>query len=652
MGDPRTLRSKRLRSALFAATDGLCAVCGEELRAGWHADHEEAWTDTETTNVHEMRATCPTCNLKKGATEVKKLRQHQSDMNDRAGSVIAGTLPRFGHCDGCKREHEFTVKITVAAVTPGGGKTLCAACFAARLLADGIVERVAWVTPRSSLAWQGAEGFHDPEWNPKFSARRADNTPPLVRDAEIGRVCYVTTYQGIAANPDVHRDELRRHRYLLILDEPHHLADEEGRTWVRTIAPLVDAATHVLLMTGTIERHDGSPIPFLQYFPRERDGKKFPHVDVTYTRRDALRERAVLPIDFVYVDGWVKYLDGAVEKSVDISKASDEEASKVIQTFLGQPAYRDELVRRGIESWMSHRAAVYHSRAIVICAYQTMAREIRDYIVDNYGVQVALAISDDADSERTLRQFRKGERGDVLVTVGMAYEGLDVPDCTHLVCLTNTRSTPWLEQAFARVTRVDWKAVGHGIPYERQRARIFVPDDPRMNAVVEAMKAEQAKGIAEQMERGSNGNGSNGGQMPFTIGLDARPGAVGYGTIDDRLAATDAEMVDMLQKDDPALACVPPHALLAAIRKAQWYQEAHAAPPASPAPSSAPPPPDTDAEARYREVIEKRSRARDRAANLTPGTSNKELFRQFRKSREAMGVIELRGVIEFIDRVW
>jgi 5-methylcytosine-specific restriction endonuclease McrA len=63
----RTLRSRRLRLALWYAADGHCQRCGRELNpANWHADHIVAYVRTRRTNVHEMQALCPQCNLAKG----------------------------------------------------------------------------------------------------------------------------------------------------------------------------------------------------------------------------------------------------------------------------------------------------------------------------------------------------------------------------------------------------------------------------------------------------------------------------------------------------------------------------------------------------------------------------------------------------------
>jgi 5-methylcytosine-specific restriction endonuclease McrA len=63
----RTLRSKKLRAALWRSTGGKCACCGCELIGEWHADHVVPWVKTKTTNVHQMQPLCRGCNLKKGS---------------------------------------------------------------------------------------------------------------------------------------------------------------------------------------------------------------------------------------------------------------------------------------------------------------------------------------------------------------------------------------------------------------------------------------------------------------------------------------------------------------------------------------------------------------------------------------------------------
>ena len=49
----------------------------------------------------------------------------------------------------------------LAAVTPGGGKSLLPVLAAQALIAAGICERICWVVPRDSLRLQAEEVFAD-----------------------------------------------------------------------------------------------------------------------------------------------------------------------------------------------------------------------------------------------------------------------------------------------------------------------------------------------------------------------------------------------------------------------------------------------------------------------------------------------------------
>ncbi len=163
----------------------------------------------------------------------------------------------------------------LAAVTRGGGKSLLPVIAAHALLAARLVERVCWVVPRDSLRQQAEEAFADPAWRRTLghavSVRAADNAPDPAR----GLQGYVTTYQSVAASPDLHLAEFRRHRTLLVLDEVHHLpalsdmapdpladpaAPDLAAGWSRALLPLLETARLRLLLSGTLQRADGRSI--------------------------------------------------------------------------------------------------------------------------------------------------------------------------------------------------------------------------------------------------------------------------------------------------------------------------------------------------------------------------------------------------------
>jgi hypothetical protein len=78
----------------------------------------------------------------------------------------------------------------------------------------------------------------------------------------------------------------------------------------------------------------------------------------------------------------------------------------------------------------------------------------------------------------------------------MAYEGLDVPQVTHICCLTQIRSTPWIEQMVARAVRIDKGAGAYG----SQRAHVFAPRDPKFMEIISRIREEQAPVLADQRE--------------------------------------------------------------------------------------------------------------------------------------------------------
>ena len=209
----------------------------------------------------------------------------------------------------------------LAAVTPGGGKSLLPVIAAARLIAAGVVERLCWVVPRDSLRLQAEEAFADPAWRAALphalSVRAADNTP----DPSRGLAGYITTYQAVAAAPDLHLAEFRRFRTLLVVDEVHHLpalaevdpaaaaqveqgAEDVASSWSRALLPLFECAAVRLLLSGTLERADGRGILWLPYRKGRKARTREVELDapgwavVGYSRKQALAERAVLPVTF------------------------------------------------------------------------------------------------------------------------------------------------------------------------------------------------------------------------------------------------------------------------------------------------------------------------------------------------------------------
>jgi len=442
-------------------------------------------------------------------SSARPLRTHQAQLLAIIQALAAG------EADG--------LRDVLAAVTPGGGKSLLPVLAAQGLIEAGMVERVCWVVPRDTLRLQAEEAFADPYWRAALghalSVRAAENAA----DPSRGQAGYVTTYQAVAAAPALHLTEFRRHRTLLVLDEAHHLPalDEGGAggsadpaaAWSAALLPLLSHARVRLLLSGTLERADGRRILWLPYRRAVAGGEggagqgavRGDEVDLAapgwavigYSRAQALAERAVLPVRFGALDGEASWL---AEPGPDGTRATlgphrlggshpTETTRPALFTAL-RTGFADALLREAFDATRRLRAERRArlglaagepgrglGKLLVVAADQEQARRYVSVLrgwAPRGSDSVRLAVSDERDAHETLAAYRLRAEPSVLVTVAMAYEGLDAPEIAVVAALTHIRSRPWLEQMVARATRVD----RHAGDYESQHALVFHPDDP------------------------------------------------------------------------------------------------------------------------------------------------------------------------------
>ena len=181
--------------------------------------------------------------------EPMELRQHQKDLQVAVKSIIDGSA---------------SYTRIIARVTPGGGKSLLPQIAGAMLLEAGLIDKIVCIVPRRKLKNQMAKDFLDPYAREvighRLSIREATNEYDPARDSD----GFVTTYQALAMDSvGVNADALDKHRCLLVLDEYHHIG--EGELTHQRVQPLVDRASYVLLMTGTLARNKGLPIAYTPY---------------------------------------------------------------------------------------------------------------------------------------------------------------------------------------------------------------------------------------------------------------------------------------------------------------------------------------------------------------------------------------------------
>jgi hypothetical protein len=321
---------------------------------------------------------------------------------------------------------------------------------------------------------------------------------------------YATTYQSLAAalplgNDNPHLITFCNKRMGLFIDEGQHCALTS--VFHKAIEPLVQRAAFVIIASGRLSRHDKKMIAYLDYLSPDTKNRRLVDLSDSPERRviryglgDATKERQLIEIKFELRDAgaaWeVEYDDGKVDEAgiKTFDNADPINTSRALFTALRTDFANDLLCEAG-EFWINRRKTNSRSKFLVVCTSIVQANAACRLLRSRLGIAAEVAHSDDEAADDAILRFRGKKRPaiDVLVTVQMAYEGLDCPAADVLACLTHIRSSEWIEQCVHRVSRFD----RDGPRWERQFATIFAPKDRFFRDIMTEMEEEQAPYIVE-----------------------------------------------------------------------------------------------------------------------------------------------------------
>lgn len=568
-----------------------------------------------------------------------ELRRHQKELMRICESIIAGrTNPESLLFDVC----------------PGGGKSILPCILANRLMPHKKFEKICWVVPGDALRKQGAEDFkklsHD-VFNANLEIYEARND----HDPSRGSAGYITTYASIRTDPDLHRKEFERYRYALALDEFHHCAENSEN--YKAVKPLIELATLRFFMSGTLERGDGKRIGFLDY-DLQRNGEWKVNMDSTediekigYSISDALAEHAIIPLYFDHINGQAKWLDENSKEQSATSLDTREALYAALDT-----EYALQLLDKCVTRWQEYRKNVTRSSLLVVCAFRKNARDYAVWLQQR-GVQARVALSDDnPEAIANIKAFKVGTLP-VLVTVGKAYEGLDVKHITHIACLTHIRSAPWILQMFARSWRFDCESP---LPWDMQFATAFVPDDPYMRDLVKYIRGIMNRAYREQEEpTGPDDTRCPTADwpppspppppQPIRASVPLSSAMTTHRASDfegESLSAEETAEAVAMQADEPLLRIYNPLQVHQLWEKFKSYETTP--PPPSPEPPAMREKGKTDRMLVLRRAIEDRAKRVDFHRGFAFGTTNRTVLLRFKKKREDMTEEELREVWTFV----
>lgn len=529
-----------------------------------------------------------------------QLRKHQREFKEVIDGIVAGSPVR---------------KIIISA-TPGSGKSLIPV-LAGQLIASGKADKLCWICPRMSLQNQGEHNFIDRRFRDLLGHRLTIRASTNDVNPARGTDGFITTFQALGVDRDqTVLNEFRRRRYVLIVDENHHAEAEDG-AWMKAIAPLYSAAAYVVFMSGTMLRGDKKKIAFMPYLD-SGDGVFVPCFSETedtafieYSRTDALADRSIIPLSFILHDGQARWEKDGQEKAAKISTTTPM-ARDALFTAL-HTGFAQELLETAIGHWQGYKKDRLSSRLLVVAANIKVTKEYTEFL-QGKGLSAVIATSeDDKEAAKAIKAFKAGKI-DVLVTCQVAYEGLDCPAISHIACLTNIRSEPWIIQMCGRAVRID-PAAG---PYEAQRGFIFAPADRMFLELARKIETDQTSAFAllSSSREKSAGEGDGLGGGPSITPLESR--MIGQSGIED--LPLFGGFSDKIRQNMP-----------------ENVQNLTTA---------------SEAEAELLGAIDSHVRKYAFQNRYNPKRLNGELYEHFGKPRREMTIKELRDCMAYCQQVW
>lgn len=397
-------------------------------------------------------------------------RRHQQECIDVCNEILSG---------------EPVDKVYIDA-HPGSGKSGDSILFAKHLIGK-FVDRVCHVAPRKSLVYQIERDMLDPFFESGRVIRAADNGA----DPSRGTDGFAITFQAIASNADNLVKDFQRHRYILVLDEHHHCSDDGS--WEAPVEVLMELAVLTVFMTGTAYRGDGGPISFFPYKNGRMDKTNSKSVrHITYTRRDALEENAIIPVKLDLIDGSGSYYKGS--KLVEYENMHREHLQAALR---GDYAF--QVIDAKLVEFLVYKGDNPLAQMIIVGPDIETSRAYADYISEKWCRCVPVD-SRMPNSSYIIGQFRDLEFP-ILSSCNQAYEGLDAPNTSHMIILTTIRSGPWLTQCINRATRNrQWK----------DYAYISAPADAEFTSFFREWIWEQEQ-VLDPEDNGEGGSGGGGG---------------------------------------------------------------------------------------------------------------------------------------------
>jgi superfamily II DNA or RNA helicase len=423
--------------------------------------------------------------------------------------------------------------VWVTEACTGGGKTMHGVDVARRLINSAVVDLVIVVTPSTATKSGWVHSFAKGSLN-------ATDDPDLFGTSDFNAL--VISYGGITRLEAAlyHRPVYKG--IFVIVDEYHHA--EEDAAWGATVALLCQKATKSLFLSGTPWRSSGQiavlashkNINGTPYYNGDRVEADYKYQYAEDLAQPDDIDRATVAVEFAFQDSQYTSPDGRVEelKNPHLSNMPDQEREQWIAEAMqsdirvgkhvrtqfngidyslsANPLVRD-LLQLGCDKLDRHRTRARSMIPVLLVVAQSIkeARAIHQYLLDVKGLRSALIVSDKDTASHELTEIQdRCQKGllDVIVSVGMVSEGVDIPQIKGIVFLSGIMTLLYIIQVIGRLLRRIRVGDGYMDASTNHLPGFFVaPSAPKLLAC--AYRIEQE--ISEAGRRTGTPGGGGGG---------------------------------------------------------------------------------------------------------------------------------------------
>lgn len=387
----------------------------------------------------------------------------------------------------CVDSYQDDHKVWVTEACTGAGKTCHGAEVARRLVDASKVDLVVVVTPSipTRASWSGIMSYRG------FNA----TVDPTFPD---GTNVWISTYAGISAIKAALGSRITKGIFL-IGDEYHHAEEDENKAWGAGLNQLADLSKHILLLSGTPWRANGKIAILADRVnthgrPYYEPGSNRVDADYVYNYADDLREkvsRGTVPVRFKFVES--SFMDSrtnvttalvlpkfTTKDEAGMSKEEEEkwlEEAKNCQITLGKFVRTSDaelsnnqlvkdVIKYCVEKLGESRLAIEKATkkrdfSIMLLVAQNVkeARLLGSFVEEVYGLRCQVIVSEDEKSADRLSDVRQKcesnarDKPDVLVSVGMISEGVDIPQIKVIGYCSGILTLLYLIQVIGRALR-------------------------------------------------------------------------------------------------------------------------------------------------------------------------------------------------------